>query len=273
MYGCSTIDSTSVIVRQHLLLNYHDKDVCIGSSVMLPVSGANHLVWTPDATLVNAVSNPFSPTASPVSSPTVYYFKAKDDYGCFDSVPGHIKVTIRPLPTVSVVSPVTVFTGDSVQLQTTASFDVVTYAWTPNTYLGCDSCNMPFTTPRSNIAYKVTAFTEYGCASSADVTVTIVCSKAIYFPNAFTPDASSHRTFHPYGKGIKKVAHFQVFNRSGQLLYSVTDLPVGFGDYGLGWSGYVNGIEQPSGTYVFTAEAICDTGEPFPLSGTFVLIR
>ena len=272
-YKCTSIDTTTVLVTQHLALKYHDMNVCKGQSVQLPVSGTDNIVWTPDATLTNAVSNPLSPTATPVVDPTVYHFKAKDDYGCFDSVPGAISVAIQPYPSISTDSALRVFTGDSVQLKTYPSSDVVSYAWSPGTYLDCDTCPMPYSTPRENIAYTVTGTTQYGCASSAEVTVTIICSKAIYFPNVFTPDAQSNNIFYPRGKGIKTISRFQIFNRSGEVLYSVSNMPVGFEYLGYGWNGNLNGIKQPSGTYVYTAEAICDTGVPFPLSGTIVLIR
>ena len=275
-YKCTSTDTTMVFVRQHLPLQYHDLNVCAGKTLQLPVSGTDNLVWTPDPTLTNTVSSPLSPTAAPVANPTVYSFKAKDNYGCFDSVPGSISVAIQPYPSIGTDSALRIFTGDSVLLKTYSSSDVISYAWTAttaDTYLGCDSCPMPYAMPRTNVAYTVTATTKYGCASTAGVTVTIICSKSLYFPNAFTPDASSNRIFFPTGKGIKTITRFQVFNRGGKLLYSANNMPVGAGYMGFGWNGNVNGLQQPTGTYVYTAEAVCDTGQTFPMSGTVVLIR
>ena len=272
-YGCWKSDSSSINVTQHLSLIYpKDTFVCLGKTLQLPVSGTDNFVWTPDVTLSNAVSNPFSPTAAPVTNPTVYDFVASDKYGCF-SKPGSISVSIQQYPTISAESPLTVFTGDSIQLKTYPSSDVDSYAWTPSTYLDDSTLALPYSSPRTNMAYTVTAKNKYGCAATAGVTVTIICSKAIYFPNAFTPDASNNNVFYPRGKGIKTISHFQVFNRGGKLLYSASNMPVGFEYLGYGWNGNLEGVKQPSGTYVYTAEAICDTGQPFPLSGTIVLIR
>ena len=90
--------------------------------------------------------------------------------------------------------------------------------------------------------------------------------------NAFSPNFDGNNDyFYPTGSGVKIVKSFQVYSRWGQLLYSRTDFPPNDKKYG--WDGNLNGIPQPSDTYVFVAGMICFSGENFVLKGTVELLR
>ena len=90
--------------------------------------------------------------------------------------------------------------------------------------------------------------------------------------NAFSPNFDGNNDyFYPTGSGVKVVKSFQVYSRWGQLLYSRTKFPPNDKKYG--WDGNLNGIPQPSDTYVYVAEMICFTGENFVLKGTVELLR
>jgi gliding motility-associated-like protein len=157
-----------------------------------------------------------------------------------------------------------------VQLKTLASSDVVSYSWSPNTYLGCADCAMPFCAPKSNIVYTITAKNKYNCAVNANITINIVCSQSVFFPNAFSP-LGTNPLFYPMGKGIRIIKDFRIFNRYGDLIFERDNVQVN--DAAAAWDGRYNGKILESGTYVYTAEAQCDTGEIIPLKGTVVLIR
>ena len=268
-YGCINTDSTTIFVQQHFSLIYpKDTFVCAGKSVLLPVSGAYKYAWLADsATLSNTVSNPSSPTATPVAPTTIYKFVASDQYGCFNDT-NLIKVEVHQFPTLSTVSTVVVVTGDSVKLQSIASPDVVSYQWLPDTYLRCTDCAMPYCVPQSNIKYTVTATTKFGCSVQSGISVSIVCSNSIYFPNAINT-AVANPSFYPKGKGIRSVKYFRIYNRYGQVVFEKHDMPLN--DASVGWDGTFNGVRQTSGTFVYTAVAQCDTGDLIPLQGTIVL--
>ena len=73
-------------------------------------------------------------------------------------------------------------------------------------------------------------------------------------------------------RGIKEVQHFAVFDRYGNPLFERSHLEVT--ETGLtGWNGTYKDKPMPSGTYVYIANIVCDTGEIFPYKGTVVLIR
>ncbi len=268
-FGCINTDSTSIYVQQHFSLSYpKDTFVCVGNSVQLSVSGASKYAWLADSsTLSNTFSNPSSPTATPVKPITNYKFVASDQYGCFNDT-GLIKVEVHQFPTLTTVSPIVVVTGDSIQLQTLASPDVVSYQWLPETYLKCSDCAKPYSVPKSNISYTITATTKFGCSVKAGISLGIVCSNSIYFPNAFNTSGGNY-SFYPKGKGIRSVKYFRIYNRYGQVVFEKHDMQLN--DASVGWDGTFKGIKQTSGTYVYTAEAQCDTGDLIPLQGTIVL--
>jgi gliding motility-associated-like protein len=98
--------------------------------------------------------------------------------------------------------------------------------------------------------------------------VSIVCSNSIYFPNAINT-FGENPSFYPKGKGIRSVKYFRIYNRYGQLVFEKHDMQLN--DASAGWDGTFKGIRQSSGTYVYMAEAQCDTGDLIPLQGTIVL--
>ncbi len=268
-FGCQNRDSTTIVVQKHFSLTYpRDTFVCSGKSVLLPVSGAYKYAWLMDsATLSNTISNPASPTATPVAPSTIYKFVARDQFGCFNDT-GLIKVNVRQFPTLTTVSKVVVKTGDSVILKTLSSPDVVSFAWSPTSYLRCINCPNTFCVPRSNIDYTVTATTKFGCSVNSGISVNIVCSNSIFFPTAIN-SAGGNPVFYPKGKGIRSIKYFRIYNRSGQLIFEKKEMQLN--DTSAGWDGTFKGIKQTSGTYVYTAQAQCDTGDYINLNGTVVL--
>lgn len=70
------------------------------------------------------------------------------------------------------------------------------------------------------------------------------CEK-FYIPNAFTPNNDGHNDIlKPTVFGNVIGYHFSVYNRWGQLVFQTSDL-------NKGWDGRLDGIPQPTGTYVW----------------------
>jgi len=60
---------------------------------------------------------------------------------------------------------------------------------------------------------------------------------------------------------------FRVYNRWGQLVFETKD-------WTKKWDGGINGSPQPAGVYVWMLQYVDhDSGKPFSLKGTAVLIR
>ncbi len=89
----------------------------------------------------------------------------------------------------------------------------------------------------------------------------------LYVPTAFSPNGDGlNDDFKPMALGMKSLDAFRVYNRWGQLLFSTTDI-------GVGWDGTFGGAEQSPGTYVWYASGTDYKGQKHERKGSVVLIR
>ena len=276
LYGCSNTDSTTIDVTpdiRHSLTFTRDTFVCNGLSMQLPVSGADSFVWLKDsATLKNYGNNSSSPIATPVVSPTIYEFVASDKYGCVHDTQS-ISVVQVPFPTISTKDTVIMPTGTSRALTATVSPDVITYNWTPADYLDNPNASSPICSPRKDIVYTVQVTNENGCSVSDSISIHLICAESLFAPSAFIPSSNyeNNNLFFPKGQGLKEVIYFRVYNRIGELIFENTHFQPSIPS--TGWDGTYKGKKASTGTYVYTMQAQCDTGEIFDKKGTIVLIR
>ncbi|MBS1666124.1 MAG: PKD domain-containing protein [Bacteroidetes bacterium] len=246
-----------------------DMTICTGSMAVLNASGAATYNWSPSESLNSTEGD--NVDAYPFVS-TTYTVVGEDQNHCFKDT-GMIVVTVDSLPTVAVPPSLSTLPGSDIQIDTKSSADVVSWSWSPATYLNCMDCASPISTPLVPTSYTVTVATANGCSSSATVTIGLICSDSkVHMPNAFTPNGDGNNDFfYPVGEGIKLVKHFQIFSRWGQLLFSKSDFPAN--EFRYGWNGTLNYAPLPVETYVYVMEFTCFTGESIVLKGTVELIR
>jgi gliding motility-associated-like protein len=268
--GCSALAYDSVhVVGPFLMPVSPDTTICIGGSANLWAENADLYNWSPAGTLNKTGGD--SVIARPTDT-TVYTVIGIDKYRCFLDT-GYVKVKVDLPPTVSIPQPDPVLAGSDVSLDPVVSNDVVSYNWTPPIYLNCTDCANPISNPLAPTTYTLTVTTAVGCTSTTTVNVRLLCLQSgVNMANAFTPNFDGNNDyFYPTGSGVRIVKSFQVYSRWGQLLYSRKDFPPNDKKYG--WDGTLNGMPQPSDTYVWVAEMICFTGENFVLKGTVELLR
>lgn len=128
-------------------------------------------------------------------------------------------------------------------------------------------------TPPVNLAlqtYTVTLIvgSNANCFDTATKVIQVPKSCYIAVPTAFTPnDDGLNDYLYPLNAYKAENLEFNVYNRYGQLIYHTTD-------WTKKWNGYVNGILQPAGTYVWMLNYTeKDTGKKIAQKGTTVLIR
>ncbi len=118
-----------------------------------------------------------------------------------------------------------------------------------------------------SIRYFVTAMDSLGCAGVSSIRVIVFKSLPdLFVPNAFTPGRAANGVFRPVPVGISRLNYFRVYNRNGQLVYSTSQM-------GEGWDGRVGGVVQPSGTFIWLAEALTYAGKIINRKGFVVLVR
>ncbi|HLA58398.1 MAG TPA: T9SS type B sorting domain-containing protein, partial [Puia sp.] len=246
-----------------------DTTICIGGIAYLYAENANSYTWSPSNTLNKKTGD--SVIARPLGT-TQYTVIGEDKYKCFFDT-ASVKVIVDSLPLVLIPTPDPVLAGTEVLIDPIVSADVISYDWSPPLYLNCTDCAAPITTPLTPMTYTVTVKTAIGCTSSTTVTIRLLCLQSgVNMANAFSPNHDGHNDyFYPTGSGVKIVKSFQVYSRWGQLMYSRANFPPN--DLKYGWDGNINGIPQPSDTYVFVTEMICFSGENFILKGTVELLR
>jgi gliding motility-associated-like protein len=152
--------------------------------------------------------------------------------------------------------------GTPLTLNGTVTGDSPLFYWNPLNYLTNANTTTPEALPLSDITYTLFATSLYGCTNFDTAYIKVI--KGIFVPTAFTPNND--------GKNDKWViafidplfgAHVSVFNRFGERVYYTKTTPVI-------WDGTYKGIQQPSGTYVYSIQF--DNGFP-DLKGSVILIR
>jgi hypothetical protein len=138
---------------------------CAGGSVTL---GGN----TNGGTWCNGVNPTATPTASSIIVTTSGDYFVKNTACGRTVLSNHIMVTVNPLPLAIVGTPVSICSGSSVQLGTTAIAGH-TYAWT-GAGLNANNIADPIATPLITTTYTlVETITATGCQMTNSVTITV----------------------------------------------------------------------------------------------------
>ncbi|MFL9483454.1 gliding motility-associated C-terminal domain-containing protein [Chitinophagaceae bacterium LWZ2-11] len=120
-------------------------------------------------------------------------------------------------------------------------------------------------------AYVITVADKNNCVVDSTLFELLLVSDGtcdtLFVPSAFTPNGDGiNETLKPLGgTGVSEI-YFSVYNRFGQPVFNSKDISVG-------WTGYLNGILQPTGTYVWLLQYKTSAGILKMQKGTTVLIR
>jgi gliding motility-associated-like protein len=266
--GCSNTDTTTVLLKTRTV-SYPGKNqtICKGSSVMLQDSAAETYLWIPPSYLNNPqIGNPI---ATPDTNIT-YMIVAKQ--GSCSPDTEFVSVKVLPRPTVDAGPDVTIIDNETTVLHATGSL-IKYFSWSPTAGLSCDSCSTPTVKIPKTTTFTVTVFSSFGCEDSDKVTVNVVCDKGqVFVPNSFTPNGDGQNdVFYPRGVGINKIVSFRVFDRWGEMVFERTNIALN--DEGNAWDGTYKGNKPRPDVYVYTIDAICESGEELFFKGDVTIIR
>jgi gliding motility-associated-like protein len=88
----------------------------------------------------------------------------------------------------------------------------------------------------------------------------------IDIPNAFSPNSdNSNDELFVIGAGITEM-NLKIFNRWGELVFETEDQTIG-------WDGTYKGEPQELDVYVYTLNAVLDTGDKVSKKGNITLLR
>ncbi len=247
-----------------------DGFICYGQTYTLQASGGTQYVWSPS----DYLSNP--QMANPVSSAPrdmIYTLSIISDVnGCASLTTDDMRLDVTPPIKINTFPFDTIaYTGDIIQfLAVPSDTDVINFSWIPSIGMNNPAIPNPRVTAGAvgeDILYQVIGTTIAGCKGEGYIRLRVYKGPDIYVPTGFTPNGDGRNDrFTPFPVGIKSLKYFRVFNRWGQLVFTTNRLHEG-------WDGRINGVVQPTGTYVWMAEAITNENKVITKKGTVTLIH
>jgi gliding motility-associated-like protein len=260
--GCKGRDTVHITVHPGDFITdiSNDTTICATDQAPLFVDGGVSWNWTPAYGLNNDTIK--NPVASGLTT-TDYTVIAKDDFGCKDTA--HVTVTVAPKAVVELGPDVTLYPGETHQLNATGNCSFVT--WFPSLWLNNANISDPtMSVPDNDVQYVVVAKTEIGCEATDTINVRINPETVLDLPNAFSPGSGSNNELKIIKRGMATLKFFRVYDRWGQLVFETNDI-------NQGWDGNYKGKTQPMGTYLYTIEATTNTGRKWTRQGNVTLIR
>lgn len=123
--------------------------------------------------------------------------------------------------------------------------------------LDCSNCLFSNWQPLANTEYSVTATSEKGCLASDSINISIDDNRRVFIPNAFSPNLDGENEYFTIlvdAAAVKNIQQLSVFDRWGNLVFQVEDLPIN--ELQAGWDGTVNGKMMDTGVYTYLFEVV-----------------
>jgi gliding motility-associated-like protein len=180
------------------------------------------------------------------------------------------------IPFVAGIHPedTTVFRNNPVQIMASVTGNQsYHFTWEPSSSLSCTDCLTPVATPPYSIAYAFIARNEFGCTDTLYANIKTFAGGRVDIPNAFTPNGDGNNdVFYILGsQDIQSIRNFSIFNRVGQKIFGVENVPAN--DPRFGWNGSFSGRLAPPETYVYFAIIRFTDGTEQQFKGTVILVR
>lgn len=123
--------------------------------------------------------------------------------------------------------------------------------------------------------FLITLIDGAGCKIEERVRVIVRIIKDVWWPSAFSPNKDNiNDNWNIKGKRVRNIRTLNIYDRWGEMVYSVQNIKDGNTDPGAGWKGVFNGENALPGVYVFYAEIEYVGSEGFDkYKGEFTLIR
>ena len=254
---------------------FTDTSICRTESVMINgINISENFSWSP----TNSLNNPLilNPIATPDST-TKYIFSAFNSTGCLKAVSDTVTVNVVQPFTVNLGNDTTIVINQPLQLfAQVANNTNKSFLWSGNPSFITSSLNdltiqNPIATFQSNfdsVFLIVKAYTKENCSATDQIKITVFkTAPEIFVPSAFTPNGDGRNdVIKPVAVGLTKLDYFNIYNRLGQLIFTTSQI-------GVGWDGRINGKLQDSGTFVYTTQGVDFNGKTIIKKGTIVLIR
>jgi gliding motility-associated-like protein len=185
-----------------------------------------------------------------------------DGSGC--TYTDSIFVQIFPSPNAIVNADTTMIFGNPLLLTAGGG---VSYQWTPNYAMDCDTCQSPYINPEETTTYCVDVTDVNNCMNSACVLVSVelVCGE-VFVPSAFSPNGDGENELECIYSDCMDSFAFYVYNRWGEKVFETESMNIC-------WDGTWKGKELNSGVFTYVIEGYLINGERISQKGNISLIR
>ena len=282
--GNSLIDECGQITAPGANLNFSIQNVvtadfnatikagCKKDTIMLNHNGnnaANSWRWQLDNGLSSSSQNPILSTN--IFGKTTIFLETSNGI-CKDSTSQIVDLPDWTLK-AAINMPDTVCAKDTVQILDASSSNAINWKWDLGNGQTSISQNPPTTnyipSGRQNQFFvRLQISNGFNCTDTVSKRIFVLPNCYIDIPSGFTPNGDGLNDFLYPLNAFKAVdLIFRIYNRFGQVIFETRD-------WKKKWDGRINGMLQPSGTYVYLLEYTHkDTGKKQVLKGTTVLIR
>jgi gliding motility-associated-like protein len=263
--GCLYPDSVVVSLSPPLILDtIVVQPTCApfaNGSIKVNVSGGNPLysyIW----------NRPGVSSLETQLAPGSYSVTVTDSRGCTSSDSFFLSYTAA-LSVEAGIDDTIDLGNQAILTATVTSTSSVSYVWSPDYHISCNTCVSTDVAPYQTLTYMVSVTDATGCTATDSVTVHVNSVHDLYVPNAFTPNGDGNNDyFAAFGnKKAWKYVHARIFNRWGELVFESNDID-------FKWDGKFKGEFQDPGVYVYLIDVtFIDDYSIGKLKGSVTLIR
>lgn len=281
IYGCrdtSDLFITNVDTTPTLVFTPRaDTTICFGESVQYLTRGSDTL-WYGNFQWGEKISGDSIVLFTPRNTTT---------YAVFGKTPQcpptskDIKITVvQPLETKVTTEPQYIIQGAVSAMKLITNGIVDSLIWSPDSSLSRPKMDSTGAAPKFTTTYKVKLFYSLGnytCMQedSATVFVNTDCQvDSLKIPTAFSPNGDAlNDEFYVKSFSLKTILSFNVYNRWGDNVFKVENVPADDKQYY--WNGKINnnGDDVPPGMYVYNISAVCKNDQILNFQGEITVLR
>jgi gliding motility-associated-like protein len=186
-----------------------------------------------------------------------YTLLVKDNNGCLFETSAAV---IQPDSTVVMIQPAeaTIEFGASYTIKGQTNLlpeDVAQVFWSNANTLDCEDCLRPVASPQQTTDYLMTIVSQNGCTDQASFRLFVDRSKAVYIPDAFSPNGDgSNDRFYIFARSgiVENIRTFQIYNRWGETVFEGYNLSPNNPEHG--WDGTFRGAYMTNSVLAWFAE-------------------
>ncbi|WP_179319865.1 T9SS type A sorting domain-containing protein [Winogradskyella helgolandensis] len=155
--GCESTSEVTVTVIPEINADAgNDTSICNGEGITLTASGGINYSWSTGETSASIIVNPIETET--------YTVTVSDTFGSSDS--DSVTVTVNDSPIITLSQDITIFEGESTNLTVNGASS---YLWNTG-----ETASAIFVSPLETTTYSVIGYSESGCESTGEVTVTVI---------------------------------------------------------------------------------------------------